>query len=105
MYKGLAVALAFVFIAAVGCKDKGKDGGGSEGAGGDTIAAETPLEKDWLAWKEDACKCKDLACASATADARLKLEKKHPDSLSPKQKNVANIIKAANACLQKATGQ
>lgn len=104
--KELIIALALTAAFAIGgCKDKGKEGGAGDKGGDKALVAETDIEKAWLAWKESACKCTDFACASGQADARLKLEKKYPDSMNPKQKNVAAIITAANVCLSKATGQ
>lgn len=66
------------------------------------VVASTPMEKAWMAWKDQACACKDMACASQAASARMPIEKQYPDSMKLSQKNVAAIIRAGNACLQKA---
>lgn len=102
-YETIRKNFDWAFARRFACRcSKGDDKAGDKkgAAAGTALVAETESEKAWLAWQVAACKCKDLACASASGSARIPVEKKYPDSY--KEKNIGKIIKAANACLTKA---
>lgn len=103
-------ALALLLSVAACDKDKDNDTSKTKGKpspskvtkapGVDEAFAKTEQGKTWLAWKESACQCKDLACVSKSADQRMGIERKYNPGRGPTAK-AAGIIRMANVCLRK----
>jgi hypothetical protein len=103
--KLLLLAVAAVMCLSFACDKKAADKGGDKAAATAGAAdewAKSDEGKAWAAWKDEACKCADMACASAVGgDKRLALETKFNPGKGPSMK-AAGLIKEANTCLEKA---
>lgn len=108
--KLLLLVISAVMCLTLACEKKADDKAAAA-AGADKAAAaagagdewaKSDEGKAWAAWKDEACKCADIACASAIGgDKRLAIENKFNPGKGPSMK-AAGLIDEANACLDKA---